>query len=417
MPKTNRKKITQRMIDTLKDVEKETWLHDSEVLGLGIRMRPGSSPVWAIRYKLPSTGQDRKATLWPVDTITLEDARKIARTKIGEIARTGGVVDTRLEAKYRETVKDLAKRIAEEMEEKDKAPSYVAAFRQQCQDYIEPSIGDTLVRDVSKSDVDRLLVKLRKTPFLHNRVRAVLSKLFNVARRDGLRVDNPAFGSEKASEEARQRTLDDAEVGRLLLALDANPGMEADAFRLLYLTGSRPKELLSAQWKDFALPDDASEPAVWTKPALTVKQRRTHRVDLSALAAATLRKRLEDEKGLAKKRKEDAPGADDYVFPSRKRNGTHLSDTRDYWAKVTKEAGLKDVRRYDLRKSFATRILAAGTDIKTAMSLTGHTQVAIFLKHYAQLVKGAQSKALGAVDWTPGAKAEGNAGGQEHDNG
>jgi hypothetical protein len=38
--------------------------------------------------------------------------------------------------------------------------------------------------------------------------------------------------------------------------------------------------------------------------------------------------------------------------------------------------------------------MASGADIKTVMSLTGHTQANILLKHYAQVVPNKQGEAL-----------------------
>jgi integrase len=241
------------------------------------------------------------------------------------------------------------------------------------------------------------LMKLRSKPYLHNRVRSNLNKIFNVAIRQGLRMDNPAFGSEKSPEEARDRVLDDGEVSRLLEALDAAPGREADLIRLLYLTGSRPKELLSARWSDFILETSPDLPSIWEKPALTVKQRRKHKVELSDLAAATF-KRMRDSHNddIAKKKYKDG-----WVFPSRRGDDKHLTTYKKFWSKVATVAGLEDARTYDLRKSFASRILASGANIGTAMQLTGHTQAAIFLKHYVKPMQGKQTEALARVQWVP----------------
>ena len=404
MARTNKTKITQRMIDSLKPVTKETWLMDSEVSGLGLRQRPNAAPTWCLRYKLPATGQDRKDQIGKVGAVTLDYARAIARQRLGEIAQKGDVVDRRLEERFRETMSDLIERVLEDMATKGKAKTYISDFKSQCRTYVEPALGTVLVREVQQVDVDRILGKLRGKPYLHNRVRSNLSKLFNVAIRDRLRHDNPVFKAEKTQEEPRQRVLDEEEVARLLAALDANPGMEADAFRLLYLTGSRPKELLMSRWQDFDLPEDTTKAAVWSKPALTVKQRRTHVVELSDLAAAVLRKMRDDRKDMLKARGEEGPLPEDYVFPSRKGRDQHLTELKDHWRKIATAAALKDARPYDLRKSFASLILRAGVDVKTAMSLTGHTQIGVFLKHYVQLQKGQQGAALSKVAWVPTAK-------------
>jgi site-specific recombinase XerD len=46
------------------------------------------------------------------------------------------------------------------------------------------------------------------------------------------------------------------------------------------------------------------------------------------------------------------------------------------------------------RKAFATRLISSGADLKTVMSLTGHTQVAVLMRYYAQAVPEKQEEAL-----------------------
>ncbi|TIU43440.1 MAG: hypothetical protein E5W31_03530, partial [Mesorhizobium sp.] len=132
---------------------------------------------------------------------------------------------------------------------------------------------------------------------------------------------------------------------------------------------------------------------VWTKPAQIVKQRRTHRVTLRAEAVALL-KRMVEERG-------DSP----FVFPSDGVKGTrqrgykaaktgHLMTIKKFAGKMFEAAGLTDVRPYDLRKAFASRLVASGADLRTVMSLTGHTQVAVLLKHYAHVMDGKQREVL-----------------------
>lgn len=86
------------------------------------------------------------------------------------------------------------------------------------------------------------------------------------------------------------------------------------------------------------------------------------------------------------------------MFPSNGKTG-HLTTIKRSFAKAAKDAKLIDVRPYDLRKAFTSRILAAGIDLKTVMSLTGHTQVAVLLKHYAHVMPDKQQEALGVLRW------------------
>ena len=42
-------------------------------------------------------------------------------------------------------------------------------------------------------------------------------------------------------------------------------------------------------------------------------------------------------------------------------------------------------------------MVASGTDLRTIMSLTGHTQVAVLIKHYAQVMDRKQKEVLDKV--------------------
>jgi integrase len=135
----------------------------------------------------------------------------------------------------------------------------------------------------------------------------VVRKAFNLAVRWGWRADNPAMGVHRNREEKRVRYLSAEEILRLSEALAAHPEKTSgSAIRLLMLTGARRGEVLSARWDMFDL-----EAGVWVKPSAHTKQRKVHRVPLSAAAVALL-----------KEMKPDATSA--YVFPGA--NGKPLTD-------------------------------------------------------------------------------------------
>lgn len=372
-------KLTQRMISTLKPVTKETWLMDSEVIGLGVRVRPNSKPVFALRWKDRSS-RDRKMTLAPI-SVDLDGIRVIARQRLGEIAAGENPLNEKAKERHRQVVEDLVDLVAEDMRSRNRSKSYVRDFLQQCRDHVLPTIGTMPVFEVTSGDVDRILRKLRQTPALHNRVKAGLSRMFKLAIRWGYRTDDPTFGAEKAQEQARERFITDEELSAILAALKGVEPLSADAIRLLAWTGSRPKELLSARWSDFDL-----DAAIWAKPAQTVKQRKTHTLQLHDLAVVTLKRMKEEQK---------VKNPEAFVFPSTGKTG-HLTTIKKSFDAALERAGIKqNTRVYDLRKAFITRLTSTGdVDIRTVMALTGHTQVAMVMKHYAQAVPKKQIEAL-----------------------
>ena len=209
----------------------------------------------------------------------------------------------------------------------------------------------------------------KRAPYRANRLVAVLSVMMAKAIKEGMRDDNPTKGIERAHEEKRERFLSPAEIARLADALAAHPEkISANAIRLLLLTGARRGEVLSATWTQFDVTAGA-----WIKPSSHTKQKRVHRVPLSAPALSLL----------ADMRREAEDGCP-YVFPSMKMSkvakGTTpavyepLTEIKRTWASVCETAGLTGVRLHDLRHSYASVLASAGLSLPIVGALLGHSQ-------------------------------------------
>jgi len=223
---------------------------------------------------------------------------------------------------------------------------------------ILPRLGGRKVAEVSRRDIEPLLLSLKATPYRSNRVRALLSKMFSLAEAWEWRTDHPVKTIGKFQEQKRDRWLKDGELARLFSVLEAHPNERAaNAIRLLLLTGARRGEVLSATWDQFEL-----ERGVWTKPAHTTKQKRAEHVPLSAQALAlliTIKQSTESE----------SP----YVFPGKK-PGKPLSDIKRFWKVACEQAGLENVRLHDLRHTFASHLVSSGMSLAIVGRLLGHTQ-------------------------------------------
>ena len=92
-------------------------------------------------------------------------------------------------------IDDMIEDVVDAMKAKGRGPRYVKDFTQQMRDHVEPAIGNKLVRDVTATDVDRVLARIAHKHALHSRVRAGLSSVFNTALRGRYRPDNPVLGS------------------------------------------------------------------------------------------------------------------------------------------------------------------------------------------------------------------------------
>ena len=133
-----------------------------------------------------------------------------------------------------------------------------------------------------------------------------------------------------------------------------------------YWLSSVSFEVLSATWGQFDL-----EGGVWVKPSAHTKQKKEHRVPLSAPVIAL----LSEMKGEA--------GDGDYLFPGRG-DGGHLANLKKPWAAIRKAAKLEDVRVHDLRHSYASILASAGLSLPIIGALLGHTNPATTAR-YAHL--------------------------------
>src|SRR5262249_13352141 len=155
-----------------------------------------------------------------------------------------------------------------------------------------------------------------------------------------------------------ERYLTPAELERLMAALAAHPYQSsANVLRLLLLTGARRGEVLGARWDQFDL-----TAGVWVKPASTTKQRKLHRVPLSAPTRQLLAEMQAKSEGLA-------------LFPGRAGKARQM-DLKRFWASVCKTAAISGVRIHDLRHSYASYLASSGLSLPVIGALLGHSSPA-----------------------------------------
>ena len=148
-----------------------------------------------------------------------------------------------------------------------------------------------------------------------------------------MRPDNPASGFRRRIETERERFLTLDEIARLAKALTiAKDQRAAGIIRLCMLTGARLGEVRQARFEQFNL-----ELAFWSKPATTTKQRRAHRLPISADVAA-----------LVRQRRVVVPKTSPWLFPGDV-EGEPVQEIRRFWIGIQKSAELPGVRINDLR--------------------------------------------------------------------
>lgn len=363
---------------------RETRLWDDDPKGLGLRIKPSGTATFFIQYRSPVTFKKVRHTLEQYGKITLEQARKQAKSLLGDVA--GGADPNKL----RKEAKDIASEaltVSEFCDDylkdakvglvtyrgKPKKASTLAIDKGRIKRHIKPTLGKKLVRDVTRADVERAMhdIRLGKTAVdektkargrarvtggagTASRTVTLLGGIFSYAIKLGVRDDNPVSGVERPPDGKRNRTLSPDEYKALGGALDT---LEAEgatklplhALRVLALTGCRKGEILNL--KPSEIDDHAS--------CLRLQDSKTGQQNRPAGSAAlhALSKVPESE--------------GDYVFNASRGDGP--IDGKKAFRQVFKSAGLKDVSAHVLRHSFASVALELGYSELTIAGLLGHS--------------------------------------------
>ena len=273
-------KLTETFAKRVKAPSTGNQIHyDGEISGFGLRVTASGSKGFVLNYRF--NGQERRYTIGPFPEFSVETARSKA-FELRQSISNGVDPFTLRETKYREavesearlrTLRDLATEYLERHAIVHKRPKSVRDDKAMLEGVILAKLGRIRVAQVSRRDVSDLHSSLQATPYLGNRVLALLRKMFNFAISDNERewgiAKNPASGVQKFQEEKRERWLSKEELERLAAALDSYPDQRAElaevsekqrvfvrseaqravnAIRLIMVTGARKGEVLLATW-------------------------------------------------------------------------------------------------------------------------------------------------------------------------
>jgi integrase len=345
---------------------------NAKASGFGIRVTAAGAKAFIIRYRVKDTGQQRTYTIGGYPSWQVKAARERAQELRRDIDAGGDPLGAKEQARAKPTMADLIARFEEEHLPRLR-PGTAAAYRFILHNHIEPHFSaHTKVADVQFADLDALHRKVTKGngSYAANRTLATASKMFSLACRWQMRTDNPAKNIERNPEQKRKRYLSGDELTRLTKALAEYPNQQiANIIRLLLLTGARHGEVRAMQWSSLDL-----EKGIWTKLASSTKQKSDHVVPLSAPARQLLAEIYETQR--------NAPS--EWVFPSSRGKVGYITELKDPWAKVTKEAKITGLRVHDLRHSFASQLASSGASLPLIGALLGHTNAAT-TQRYAHL--------------------------------
>jgi integrase len=384
--------------------------HKDAVTGFGIRVYASGKRSFFLNYRVD--GYERRYTIGEWPTWSLGAARDEAKDLRKRINRGDDPAAEKRERREAPTVGDLiARYVAEHLPTKTAGQSR-ARDEVKMLELIGDKLGHgTKVADIHAGDIQAMHQAITNSgrggsrPVGANRILGICSKMFSLTLvpmagenepwRNAMQ-GNPCRGVKRNPETAKGRLFSQAELAAITDAI-ANYGADArgpgvvsaksaaDCIRLIMLTGCRPAEARIARWAEFD-----REPGFWVKPSAHTKQRREHRLPLSA-AAIELISRMRAE------RKADG----EWMFPGQL-PGQPLKQLWAIWHYIRDVVGLgQDSRVYDLRHTFASLGAGGGLNLPIIGKLLGHTQARTTERYAAHLaddpVRAAADKIAAAI--------------------
>jgi integrase len=313
------------------------------------------------------------------------------------------------------TVDEIAISLRERLELRGARKSYVEACEYMQRVHVGPRLGDRKAADVSTADVEALGRALLKHGLAPKSVRNILGFLHAVFEHGidrGWVRENPVRRAERPGRrraganpdlqfltvtelEAVIRAIPDDIVirqpaatrrGRSGPAPPPSPDVLGPVLRALVLTaamtGLRQSELLGLRWRDID----------WITQRIRVRNtfvRGEHstegKSDLSTRRSVPMAGRLARDLDIWSRR--TVYGSEDDLVFAHPQKGTPLdrSKVSKRFKAACVDAGVRPVRFHDLRHTFATRLAASGTPIRTIQEFLGHadSKTTQIYAHYA----------------------------------
>ncbi|MCP1764987.1 MULTISPECIES: site-specific integrase [Bradyrhizobium] len=404
---------------TNRDANRYVIYWDTELKGFGLKITENGHRAWIVEYRPGAGGRGvskKRIVLGSASTLTAEKARRAAKDALAN-ARVGDDPATaRAEGRAAISVSDLADAFITDHVEAKRKDRTASTYRRLIDDFIKPKLGTARAADLTRAEVAKFHLSLRKTAVTANRAVAVLSAIYSFGDARGLVPEgtNPTKKIEKYKEESRERFLSVGEFQRLGAALrDAEtrgirwepdptkktkhaPKPESRAvvvdqhavaaIRLLLLTGARLREILHLRWPD------------WDKQRglLNLPDSKTGKKSLVLNDAAT---------AVLK----DLPKLGRYVIAGEsagQKDERPRADLNRPWRAIRRRAGLEDVRLHDLRHSYAAVGAGQGLGLVQIGGLLGHSQPKTTAR-YAHLANAPLRAATNIIGETIAAALEG----------
>jgi integrase len=401
-------KLTKRTLDSIKPKPThDVFLWDDEVPGFGLRIKSSGVRSFIVQYRNGS-GVSRRMTLGKFGVLTPDEARKMAKHTLAEVARGADPAARRAQDRDAMTVRQLCRIYLEAAEKglilgKGKRPkkrSTLYIDRGRIERHILPLLGSRRVRDLTTPDILRFMRDVTtgktaddvKTGFrgraiieggagTASRTVGLLGGILSFAVSEGVIASNPVRGVKRPADNRREIRLTAEQyraLGKTVAAADVggeNPSAVL-AIRLLALTGCRRGEIERLQWDEVDLPGRCLRFSD-SKEGKSIRP-------LGADAVRLLAKLTNDSR---------------YVLPGNAPDKPFVGLPKA-WPRIVGKANLSDLTPHGLRHAFASVAVDLGYSEPTIAALLGHGTHSItgrYLHHLDSALLAAADEVAGEI--------------------
>jgi integrase len=404
-----RKAVLDGLVDTVAD-GRRSWL-DDDCPGLRLTVNAGTgSSVYYFQAKID--GQTARRALGDTDAVHLVEAREAVRRLRYDRSVAGALAPRPNGADADTDRTPVMKAVLDDMLSAHAAGRWLPGSRSKAPSdstvkfYVNLRKAtlaghEALTLQGFADLLPGVYAKIQKrAPIQANRFLQLVRNLYTYAADAGLwSKANPAVGTGRADrltktpEQARTRTLSDAEWRRLDKAMKADAPLWRDLFTMSLLSLQRMSACCQARWDDVTL---TGKDARWRIPARWMKGRRSgHIVPLGDIP------QLLD---LLRARRKAVPKGCPWIFPAPDSDGP-VTVYKVAWRRILETAGLwsedKDrrPRPHDLRRTGGARMTDAGVPIQTVTRALGDapSSAGMVARVYAQVTDSALKNAYAAV--------------------
>ena len=273
-------KLTKSAIDAMSTPASDVVYWDAAIPGFGVKVTPKGRKVFIVLYRTGGAGSKlRKYTLGPYGRLTLHQARIAAQKVFAAKLEGRDPATEKREAKRRvvaDRVEDLLESfIAQRLSQNRSVGEISRLLRRE----IGRAWGGRSIHQISKRDVIDVVsaIEQRGAPAAANKALKSIKTFLNWCVGRAVLDRSPAEGVPLPTKEiARDRVLEDSELGRVILAARQIGEPYGGIVELLALTGQRREEVAQMRLEELEFAQ-----RIWTIPKSRTKNAKAHVVHLS----------------------------------------------------------------------------------------------------------------------------------------